>query len=884
MKKLLLLSVLASALFLTGPGWADETGTIVPPESRVSDGEARHALARVLSKEEATLPDSLAQYRMLLALSPMDTAIQTETSQVLLRLGMNAEAAALLRGVYSRDPGNSEAAVGLADVECSLGHAQVCRDLYLHALRICGHRPDLRLQFADRMNMWGDFYRACSIYRDHLDSHPDDREVALKLAGTLASSQRYEEAETLYRNLMAARKDARVLGALGAMKLLEKDFPAAEGYAREALAIEAGNTEAARVLSEALQFTGRYADARSLYEEMARQSGATPEVIVNIGRTYLKEGNSAEARIYFEKALAAGPGNIAARFYQNWPDTVRSKTFLSSVVDGKDLSASDLSHWADLYLSHGLFPEAIECLKEALRRDEAFFPASISLAQALGAHKQYDGSVRLYEDLAARFPDNSKILIGLARVLAWSKRYDEAISLYRQVIRLDPADPVPRREMARTAMWAKKPALAMETYDAALSTPGDGKTHPSAGSTEREGGETFSRQRIRRSILLEKEAKKLAYDRRFSRSLPVYQTLITENPGNEEALFDTAQVACSLGLCDLERKVYERLLAIDPLHSLAGDGLEGSRSRANPSARFDYSYWNEEGRGDLARITRTRFDIAFDLPVRCQYHFFLKGHRWLETPDFDHATYGASGFSVGFAGVFNPFVKAEGSWTHKRYDSDTLGSKDTGHGTVWFNLNDRVRLGAGYARTDELYNYFGIIHGIQADRVFLAFQSDITRKLEIRGRAEYTGYTDSNSGSLFGLAAGYALTDHPRTFKVGVSGEMRNTRRDNEYIYAGEVLTDIIHPYWTPRDYRAGSVILEWRHELSKLFICGTEQHYYDLKASFGTDSENNPYAKIEGEWSREFMKHWLVGIKGMAHTSPQWNATGAWAWVRYRF
>jgi len=870
-------------LFTATPCKAEQTATIVPPEGRVSDREARHALARILSYDDATLRESLAEYRALLALAPGDPAIEIETAQVLLRLRMDTEAAALLRGLYERNPGDSAVAASLADIECSRGHAAACRDLYLDALRTSGGRPDITLRFADRMNLWGDFLRARSLYRKHLAVSPGDRDVALRLAITLASSERYEEAEGVCGHLMLSRKDAAVLTTLASIRLLAKDFPAAEGYAREALSAGPGDREASRVLGEALMAEGRYPEARSLYEGSIGRPGEAAAARVNIGRAYLAEKNAAGARKYFEEALAAEPGNIPARFYANWPDTVRSGAFASSIVDDKTLSAAGLSRWADLYLSHGLFPEAISCLKEALRRDPAFFPASISLAQALGSDRQYEASIRLYRDLAARFPDSSKILTGLARVLAWSRRYDESITLYRKIIALDPMNPVPRREMARTAMWAKRPELAMETYDAALSAPGDGPIHPTENGEEKIV-DSRVRERIRRSILLEKEAKKLAYDGRFARSLPVYETLVRENPGNEEALFDEAQAACALGLCGREARAYERLLSIDPLHFLASEAFGRLRSRANPSVRFDYSYWNEEGRGDLARITRNRFDVTVDVPVGCQYHFFLKGHRWLDTPDFDHATYGAGGVSVGFAGVFSPFARAEGSWTRKRYDSGTLSDRDTGHGTVWFNLDDRVRLGAGYARTDEIYNYFGIVQGTQADRIFIAFQSDITRKLDVSGRAEYTGYNDSNSGSLLSLASGYALTDHPRIFKVAASGEMRNTRHDNEYVYRNGELIDIIHPYWAPRDYLAGSVILEWRHDLSKTFICGAEQHYYDLKASFGTDSENNPYAKIEGEWSWEFLKHWLVGIKGLLHTSPKWDATGAWAWLRYRF
>jgi hypothetical protein len=132
----------------------------------------------------------------------------------------------------------------------------------------------------------------------------------------------------------------------------------------------------------------------------------------------------------------------------------------------------------------------------------------------------------------------------------------------------------------------------METYDAALSVPSEEPVRQEHGN-EKETVDSRVRERIARAILLEKAAKKLAYDGRCARSLPVYETLIRENPGNEEALFDEAQAACALGLCGREARIYERLLSIDPLHSLASEAAGRLRSRANPSVRFDYSYWNE---------------------------------------------------------------------------------------------------------------------------------------------------------------------------------------------------------------------------------------------------------------------------------------------------
>jgi tetratricopeptide (TPR) repeat protein len=869
------------ALLSPSAAGASKTASIVPVADMISDDDARLALARILSYNDATLKDSLAEYTILVKQLPGNADVAVEAAGVLTRLKMFPEAVSVLGGIYQKYPRDSRIVTSLADLECGLGHARTCRDLYLKALDLPGVEPGLKLKFADRMNTWGDFYKAESIYRERLRDVPDDPDLLLKLAGTLAGSQRYEEAAEIYGKLMhAGPGNAPVLLGLAVTKLWEKDGASSERYSRAAMTADSTDTQAPLILAESYIIRGEYHKARSVYEEIAARRGASPDMLVNIGITYMKEGNAPEASRYFKKAAETGEESISAQFYAGWPDAVGSPEFAGTILGDGRWSAPDFAQWAALYSSQGDYARAVQFFDAALKKDPLYFPASIGRAEALGSDRQYDRSADSYRDLSRDFPEDSKIMTGHARVLSWARRYGESAELYKRIIALNPSDPVPRRELARTYMWAKEPARAMDAYDGAIAQF-SGTKHRDI--TEK-ADEFSAGQRIQRSLTLERDAKRLAYEKRFARSLPVYETLIKENPGNEEALFDEAQVACALGLCSMEGKIYDRLLTLDPMHSLARESREWQRSRANPSTRLDYSYWNEEGRGDLARITRNRFDASVDVPVQCQYRVFLKAHRWLEQPDFDRQTYGATGFSLGFGGTFSPVLSGEFSWTHKRYDSASLGNKETGYGTLWYTANDRLKLGAGYARTDELYNYFGINQGVQADRYWIGFKSDITRKLEISGRGEYINYTDSNSGVFFGLTTGYALTDHPRIFKISAAGEYRNTRYDNEYIYTGSDLTNIIHPYWAPRDYFAASIIFEWQHDLAKLFVCGTGQHYYDIKVSFGTDTENNPYAKLEGEWNFEFVKHWLVGLKGMVHTSPEWNATGAWAFVRYRF
>jgi hypothetical protein len=263
----------------------------------------------------------------------------------------------------------------------------------------------------------------------------------------------------------------------------------------------------------------------------------------------------------------------------------------------------------------------------------------------------------------------------------------------------------------------------------------------------------------------------------------------------------------------------------------------------------------------------------------------LTGHHWIESPRYRANNYAADGFTLATGGVFSPYLKGEAGWTHKAYRDRQFGDRETGYGRLWFNVHDVLTLGVGYERTNEIYNYFGIAQGTRADSWWLSASSFLTRKLEVSGQARYLNYDDGNDGQHYSLGALYAFTDHPRIFKVILSGDYRNTRSQNLYHYAGAGnLTDITHPYWTPRNYLAGGLTLEWYHDVSRLFFCGNDLHFYDLRLTLGTESTGNQSVRFEGEWHYEFYKHWTVGIKGMSHRSQDWDADSLWATVNYRF
>ena len=864
-------------------------------------------------KDDEALPLLLDLYKK----HPDDKETAVEVARLYIRRNDHKKSSTIFEQLIARYPDDPELLIEFADVEAGLGHAKKCKELYEKALAARPGDSKLLLQYADRMKLWGDFYRAERIYTDQLKREPGDSSIILKLAKVYASAQQYEKAEGLYRKLLLKNpNNTDALLGLATLKLWEKDFEPSVAFADQVLSTDPGNHEALAVKGKALIFLKRFDGARDTYLLLARVKGNEAQGYLGVGNAYLHEKNFEKAKDSFRNALQAAPDNIEAGFY--------AAGF--HVLQDKKHNPSRLTAWANLYVQHGYFGAAIGLLRDALNNDPEYFPAKIALAQVLGINLQYAQSIETYEELTKDFPDSSKILIEHARVLGWSKQYRDSIALYKHIHMLNPDDPLPLKEMARVAMWGKMADEAMETYAALLTPSVDSLLLQRTGAMAKASGdkqllekyrqlketvdqgsiyqgyeqfrEDFDNNdqtrsvmadllplyRTQKAVALESKAKRLSWDNRFSRSMPYYEELIRFNPENEEAYFDYAQVECSLGLCDKEGITYERLLNIDPLHNLAGIALERQQIRKDPSLKLDYSYWMEDGRGDLAQITRNRFDLSFDLPVFCRYHFNVALHQWFERPVFTHRRYGATGFTFGLNGVFNEYVRGDASWTYKDYANDEISDRNTGKANLWFNLKEYVHIGAGYERTDELYNYFGLKHGAQADNWWLGARTNITRRLDLDGKTRFISYNDNNEGTHYSLALGYAVTDHPKIFKVTIAGEYRDTQHENVFTYNGSNLADIVHPYWTPKNYTGTTVTFQWRHDYSKLFFCGNELRFYDLKASFGTDSENNPSAKIEGEIHHEFSKRWTVGLKALWHSSPQWDANGLWAILRYQF
>lgn len=944
-------------------------GSLVPPEQRISDREARRQLAEILSYDTRTLAQAQAEYELLLAGDPQDLKARIGLADVCLQRGDQAraetelklvlasgsapleirrklarllvwrgrlqEAQPLLQELLAELPDDPELAADLVDCEAAAGHARACRPLCERWVADPGTPWELRLRFAACMNLWGDFYAVERTYRQYLAEYPGDISIQDKLAEVLVAEQRFEEAETLYEQYLLERPGQTELWIwLARARFLEMDFRAAIATAEQALEQDPEYPEALELKAAAELRLGLWNEAAGSYEALAVHPECRVDAWVGLGKVCLRQGRDQEAADRFKQALEADPASVAARFHASGLDEVRKDTFVDKLVENE--STDRLIQWAGLYGEWGWKPQAVRCWEAAWERNREYLPSWAGLAQMLAVAHEFDRADELYRGLIGAFPASFKFRLEEARLLAWGKKYFEALEAYEDLKELDPRNSVPRKEMARTAAWGKDMRESGNWYGTLWAHPVDWRLWraltglPENLRTERlqqaltnlqdqveedrvfRGYEEFAgrwkdlapelpaetRQavdrilleqreayRIQKAAWLEWETKLRAWNKRFLRALPVSREAVGFAPGNLEAQYDLAQVEFALGLDDRAVQSTRQLLVLDPFHDRAPVVLENMASEARVSLLADYAYWNERGRGGFVDIRRQHFDFGADIPLFHRAYVRLLLDQWREEPDILKETFQAQGFTLAAGGVATGWLRAHGSLTVKDYSDPAIPDPETGLAAVEANLRDLVTLGLQVERTDELYDSFGIRKGIQADAVQGSALSFLTRDLEVNGVLRHQSFSDNNAGDWVYLRGAYAVTEHPAIFKPGVFGEFRNTDKESQSVRGpGDLYVDVIHPYWTPKDYYAWGLILEWYHDRSRLFSQGTDLHYYDLKATLRDDTENNPTLEAEAGVHWEFRYRWFLGLKGKIVRSRQWDAEGLWATLQRHF
>jgi tetratricopeptide (TPR) repeat protein len=245
--------------------------------------------------------------------------------------------------------------------------------IFDHTLAVTGSNPAMRINYADALKRAGEFKEARNQCEEILRIYPDDTESLAMLGEISQQTGRLDEAIEYWLKALRGNPAPSdfILYRLGSVYIQKEDYPAAEKYSRQAIAVEPA-------------CTGGY---------------------VNLGIISKKQGRVAEAVAIWEKALTYNKNDVPALKNIAWmlattPDSaVRNpqQAILyaqRAVAITHDRSADVLDALAAAYAACGKYDAAIPAANQAvktarLKKQDALAAAIQNRITLYQQHKPY---------------------------------------------------------------------------------------------------------------------------------------------------------------------------------------------------------------------------------------------------------------------------------------------------------------------------------------------------------------------------------------------------------------------------------------------------------------------------------------------------------------
>jgi protein O-GlcNAc transferase len=234
----------------------------------------------------------------------------------------------------------------------------------------------------------------------------------LAMAQQFLARQRFVEAESLYRQVLALRpRNVDALVGLGVIYNATTRHEEAIGLLKQALAIQPYSLLANASLGAACYSTKRYTEALGAFQQFLTFRPKDAAVLQNLGNTLKALDRREEAIDAFRKALDLQPDN--PELYYNLANTLKEQR---------------------------KFDEAIDAYQRALKLRPNFAEAHHNLASSYAAQDRLDEAVESFRMAMTLKPGYEDPISGLANVLRDVGRVEESLVFFRQYLEKRPSD------------------------------------------------------------------------------------------------------------------------------------------------------------------------------------------------------------------------------------------------------------------------------------------------------------------------------------------------------------------------------------------------------------------------------------------------------------
>jgi hypothetical protein len=372
-------------------------------------------------------------------------------------------------------------------------------------------------------------------------------------------------------------------------------------------------------------------------------------------------------------------------------------------------------------------------------------------------------------------------------------------------------------------------------------------------------------------------------DFRSYSAIPVYQSLLDVEPGNEEARFDLGQVYGLLMQNHNEIPVYDQLLSIDPLHREAQVALERSSLETDPRLGFNASLFTDRGHDGLTNITRQRYQSWVTVPWRDENQFVQFGFaRVLYRPHDDSALDG-NVLSAGVAYKCSDRLLLYGLLNYEEFPS-RLHDRFTFDAIARYDFSDLVR---GWSRAfleNVVENGESLRQDVHRIGLDLGGECRPTRYWQLGGTGRAAYYSDVNlMGELF-LFNNVLLTLPPCQLKFVLDADLQSFEHSTVFVEPDHtLLRGASFPYFSPRAYAYYEARIEWTHWLSRDYFVHSNQCYYSLQYANGFDSNFVNYNSVRALANFD-VRPWLsLGADAFGTISNAYKAAEADLYVTVR-
>lgn len=299
------------------------------------------------------------------------------------------------------------------------------------------------------------FEDAVAAYQRAIAYAPDWAYTHAALGSAYASTHRYAEALDAYKMAVALDSDDEMIHhQIGNVYSKRGEHTAATRHQRRAIAIAPQFAAAYYQLGLLYAHEKRWPDAISAYRTAYQNDPALIEALYNLAQAYLRTGDTAAAReqmaLFEERKAALTPLHELRGALQRTQGAAERSQLLGNI--------------GRYYLKNGDYEKAVSEYQKALGMDPQSVAAYNGIGVAYTMLEEYEAAIAAQQRALELQPDFAKAHAGLGLAYLRQNKTKLALTHYRQAVALDPQFLEARQKIAIILLNAASYAEATDAY------------------------------------------------------------------------------------------------------------------------------------------------------------------------------------------------------------------------------------------------------------------------------------------------------------------------------------------------------------------------------------------------------------------------------------